>query len=217
MADVASSGSSSSKSLMWMTAALFAGMAVLLVGGLFLATRVVKSLGIRNSLGAGSVQTKRGTYRLEREREVGPPVPMYPHASLIVPGDDAAEQSVKDNENGIARVTYQSEDSRDFIDKWYQERLPQVFERHDAETPRTKDMITAGVSDKDIAFEATKGAHTRILTLTENTSGTQITVIRIDRPDAADANGAPIEAPEAAPGQSPEQTPSETPQPAPQQ
>lgn len=216
MADAASSGSSSSKSLMWMTAALFAGMAVLLVGGLFLATRVVRSLGIRNSLGSGSVQTQRGTYRLEREREVGPPVPMYPHAALVVPGDDAAEQSVKDGESGITRVIYQSEDSRDFIDKWYQDRLPQGFERHDSEAPRTKEMLIAGVPDKAIAYDAIKGAHTRILALTENLGGTQISIIRMDKPDAADANGSPTTAPDMQ-GQTPDQTPTETPQSAPQQ
>ncbi|HUI75423.1 MAG TPA: hypothetical protein VLX32_10775 [Candidatus Acidoferrum sp.] len=191
-----SGGSSSSKSLMWMTAALFAGMAVLLVGGLFLAGRVVRSYGIRASLGSTTVQTKQGTYRLEREREVGPAVPMYPHASLVVPDDDAAVQAAKDAENGIARVTYESDDSRDFIDKWYQDHLPQGFERHDAETPRTEILMAAGVQDSDIAFGATKNGHTRVVVLSEMTGGTtKISIVRIERPEPADSDPAPPQQP----------------------
>ncbi|HUL14765.1 MAG TPA: hypothetical protein VLV88_02120 [Terriglobales bacterium] len=188
---VSGSGSSSSKSLMWMTAALFAGMAVLLTGGLFLAGRVVRSYGIRASLGSNTVQTKQGTYRLEREREVGPAVPMYPHASLVVPGDDEAAQAAKDAQNGIARVIYESDDSTEFIDKWYQDHLPQGFERHDAETPRSEILTAAGVRDNDIAFDATKNGHTRVVVISELMGGTtKISIVRIERPEPADSNPA---------------------------
>jgi hypothetical protein len=190
-----SGGSSSSKSLMWMTAALFTGMGVLLTGGLFLAGRVVRSFGIRASLGSTTVQTQQGTYRLEREREVGPAVPMYPHASLVMPDDDAAVQEAKDAQNGIARVTYESEDSRDFIDKWYQDHLPQGFERHDEETPRSEILIAARVQDTDIAFDATKGGHTRVLVLSETPGGTRISIVRIERPEPADSSPAPQQQP----------------------
>jgi hypothetical protein len=187
-----SGNSSSSKSLMWMTAALFAGMAVLLVGGLFLAGRVVRSFGIRASLGGPqTVQTKQGTYRLEREKEVGPAVPLYPHASLVVPDDDAAVLEAKDAEKGIGRVTYESDDSRDFIDKWYQDHLPQVFERHSAETPLTADLTSARVQDNDIAFSATKNGHTRIVVLSEIAAGTKISIVRMDKPEAAASDSAP--------------------------
>jgi hypothetical protein len=190
MADGAISGnSSSSKSLMWMTAALFAGMAALLVGGLFLAGRVIRSVGIRSSVGPQTVRTQNGVYQLEREREVGPPVPMYPGATLVIASDESAAQSVKDAENGTAKVIYVSNDPRDMVDQWYGDHLPKGFERYDASTAPFPDFFQeAGVRDTDIAYSAEKNGHTRIVELSVNPSGTKITIIRIDKPEANDSN-----------------------------
>jgi hypothetical protein len=189
MADGATSGNSSSKSLMWMTAALFAGMGVLLTGGLFLAGRVMRSMGIRSSLGSTTVQTKQGTYRLEREREVGPPVPMYPGAALVVASDETTAQDAKDAENGMTRVLYQSGDARDVVDQWYGDHLPKEFRRHDAgESPLPDIFRDARVADSDIAYAAERGGHTRILTLSLDSAGTKITIIRIDKPEQSDPN-----------------------------
>src|SRR5215813_9440943 len=107
MAD-APAGSSASKSLLWMTGALFGGMAILLFGGLFLAGRVVRSVGISNSVGSGTMKTPNGGLKVEREKEVGPGIPMYPHSSLIVPGESDAARAARDAQNNITRVLYHS-------------------------------------------------------------------------------------------------------------
>lgn len=189
MADAPASGSSSSKSLMWMSVALFGGMAVLLGGGLFLAGRVVRSVGMSASAGPNVVRTPGGGLRVEREKEVGPGIPMYPHASLVIPGEKEAVQAAKDAENNTTRVVYLTTDPRDLVDQWYQDHLAKDFQRHDAgETPQLDVFRDARVSGDDIAFLAERESHTRIVALTTDATGTRITLIRIDKPSAEDSS-----------------------------
>lgn len=189
MADAPASGSSSSKSLMWMSVALFGGMAVLLGGGLFLAGRVVRSVGMSASAGPNVVRTPGGGLRVEREKEVGPGIPMYPHASLVIPGEKEAVQAAKDAENNTTRVVYLTTDPRDLVDQWYQDHLAKDFQRHDAgETPQLDVFRDARVSGDDIAFLAERESHTRIVALTMDATGTRITLIRIDKPSAEDSS-----------------------------
>lgn len=189
MADAPASGSSTSKSLMWMSVALFGGMAVLLGGGLFLAGRVVRSVGMSASAGPNVVRTPGGGLRVEREKEVGPGIPMYPHASLVIPGEKEAVQATKDAENNTTRVVYLTTDPRDLVDQWYQDHLAKDFQRHDAgETPQLDVFQDARVSGDDIAFLAERENHTRIVALTMDATGTRITLIRIDKPSAEDSS-----------------------------
>jgi hypothetical protein len=188
MADAPASSSSSSKSLMWMSVALFGGMAVLLGGGLFLAGRVVRSVGMSASAGPNVVRTPAGGLRVEREKEVGPGIPMYPHASLVIPGDREAAQAAKDAENSTTRVIYLTTDPRDLVDQWYQDHLAKDFQRHEAgETPQPDVFRDARVSGDDITFLAERENHTRIVALTMDAAGTRITLIRIDKPSAEDS------------------------------
>ena len=91
MAEGSSSGnSSSSKSLMWMMIGLFTGIGVLLAGGLFVASRVVRSMGLSAASAKDTVRTPGGSFRMEKETQVGPGLPVYPRSSLIVPDDEAA-------------------------------------------------------------------------------------------------------------------------------
>ena len=120
MAEGSSSGnSSSSKSLMWMMIALFLGLGLLLTGGLFVASRVVHSLGLSAASAKDTVRTPGGTFRLEKETEVGPGLPIYPRSSLVVPDDDAATAAIKQARNGIETSTYHTTDLRDYVESWY--------------------------------------------------------------------------------------------------
>jgi hypothetical protein len=185
----ASSGPSSSKSLMWMTAALFGGMAVLLGGGLFVAGRVVRSVGLGASAGPNTMKTPGGGFKLEREKEVGPGIPMYPHSALIVPGESDAMKAAQDANHNITRVIYHSGDPRTMVDQWYQDHLSNVFERHDTgQLPMPDVFRDARVSGDDITFLAEKNSHTRIIALTAEGEGTIITLIRIDTPTPEDAS-----------------------------
>ena len=167
MAEGSTSGnSSSSKSLMWMMIGLFTGLAVLLAGGLFLASRVVRSMGLSAASAKDTVRTPGGSFRLEKENEVGPGLPVYPRSSLVVPDDDAAAAAIKQAQNGIQTSTYHTTDTRDFVDEWYSKHLSPEFTRRDAgHKPVPAIFNDARVSDSDIAFVAEREQMVRIVAL----------------------------------------------------
>ena len=73
MAESSASGeSSSSKSLLFMTIAVFLGLSCLLGGGLFLANRVVRSIGLVAATSRDTIHTPAGSFRIEKQAEVRP-------------------------------------------------------------------------------------------------------------------------------------------------
>jgi hypothetical protein len=199
MAEGSSSGnSSSSKSLMWMMIGLFTGLAILLAGGLFVASRVVGSMGLSAASAKDTVRTPGGSFRLEKETEVGPGLPVYPRSSLIVPDDAAAAAAVKQAQSGIETATYHTNDTRDFVDQWYSKHLSPEFTRRDAaEKPVPAIFSEARVSDNDIAFVAEREQLVRIVALSADSGGTRISLIRFSKssPTSTESPVAPQPAP----------------------
>jgi hypothetical protein len=199
MAEGSSSGnSSSSKSLMWMMIGLFTGLAILLAGGLFVASRVVGSMGLSAASAKDTVRTPGGNFRLEKETEVGPGVPVYPRSSLIVPDDAAAAAAVKEAQSGIQSSNYHTNDMRDFVDQWYSKHLSPEFTRRDAGGSLVPAILSeAQVSDKDIAFVAQREQMVRIVALSVDSGGTRISLIRFSKssPTSTESPAAPPPAP----------------------
>ncbi|MGB9464400.1 MAG: hypothetical protein WBR10_04760 [Candidatus Acidiferrum sp.] len=198
MAEGSSSGnSSSSKSLMWMMIGLFTGLGILLAGGLFVASRVVRSMGLTAASARDTVRTPGGSFRLEKETAVGPGLPVYPRSSLIVPDDEEAMAAVKQAQNGIETSNYHTTDVRDFVDNWYKEHLSPEFTRHDAgDKPVPEIFRDARVSDEDIAFVAERDQMVRVVALSLDSGGTKISLIRFSKSGTEPA--APAESPAAA-------------------
>ena len=185
MAETPAGESSSSKSLLWMMIAFFAGISVLLGGGMFLASRIMRTAGLSASMNKDTVRTPIGSYRMEKEGAVGPGLPLYPHASLILPGEEASAEAIQNAKRGMDAVNYHSPDLRDSVDNWYAKHLGPEFKRHDAgELPLPDIFRDARVSDNDIAFVAERGQQVRIVALSLDANGTKIALIRFDKPAA---------------------------------
>jgi hypothetical protein len=194
MANGSTSGnSSSSKSLMWMMIGLFTALGVLLGGGLFVANRVIRSMGLSAASSRETIRTPGGSFRLEKENEIGPGLPAYPRSSLVVPDDNAAAAAIKQAQNGIDIATYHTTDTRDFVDSWYSKHLSPEFTRHDAgERPVPAIFNDARVSDSDIAFVAERDQMVRIVALSLDSGGTKISFIRFTKsPSAQSTEQAP--------------------------
>jgi len=193
-----SGNSSSSKSLMWMMIGLFTGLAVLLGSSLFVASRAVRSMGLSAASAKDTMRTPGGSFRLEKETEVGPGLPLYPRSALVVPDDDTAATSIKEAQNGIETSIYHTTDTRDFVDSWYTKHLSPEFTRRDAgEKPVPAILSGTRVSDNDIAFVAEREQMVRIVALSLDSGGTKISFIRFSRTSPASAE-APAAAPPAA-------------------
>jgi len=187
-----SGGASSSRSLMWMMLALFGGLAILLGAALFVASRAVRSIGLSAAGARDSIHTPGGTFRLQKETEVGPGLPVYPRASLIVPDDQAAAAAIKQAQKGIEVSSYYSSDTRDFVDGWYSKHLSPEFARHDAGSqPEGSFYNDAHISQNDIVFVAERERMVRVVALATDASGTKISLIRFDK-SPAEGPGVPL-------------------------
>ncbi|MGA2813662.1 MAG: hypothetical protein ABSG16_19845 [Candidatus Acidiferrum sp.] len=196
MADSSSSGdSSSSKSLMWMMLALTVGLGVMLGGGLFIANTLLHSMSLAAATGNKNVvRTPIGSFRVQKQNQNGPGLPVYPRSSLQLPGTDSAGQIVQDAHEGLTEVTYRSADDREAIDAWYSQHLSAEFSRHDAsERPLPEAFRAVRVADGDIAFLAERGNNIRALTLSQEANGTRICLMQVQVTAAPnpESSGAP--------------------------
>lgn len=183
MAESTSGESSASKSLLWMMIAFFAGVAVLLGGGMFLASRVSKMAGMSAAINKDTRRSPGGTFRLEKESAIGAGLPLYPRASLVVPGENEAAEAMENAKKGIEEANYHSTDTRDSVDGWYIKHLSAEFKRRDAgEKPLPEIFNNVRVSDSDIAFVAERGQRISIVALSLDAAGTKIALIRFDKP-----------------------------------
>jgi hypothetical protein len=168
---------------MWMMIALFGGMAVMLGGGLFMAGRLVRSMGMATTTAKDTVKSPLGSFRMEKADQAGPGLPVYPRSSLELPGDDQAVEAIKDNESGINGVSYHSADSRDSVDEWYAKHLSPQYTRHDpGEKPAPRIFADARLADSEIVFMAEHGPQARLVALSVDPTGTKISLIHFDRP-----------------------------------
>lgn len=182
MAESMSTDNSTSRSLMWMMVAVLGGLGIMLIGGLFLANKMVRSVGLAAATSRDTVHTPRGSLRYERQSDVGPSMPVYPTAALVLPSDKAATEAIKERNEGISSATYQTHDSRDMVDLWYSKHLTAEFSRHDAgEKPLPDVFHDARVADSDIAFVAQRGKQVRIVALAIDATGTSVTLIGFDK------------------------------------
>ena len=212
MADGVTGNSYSSKSLLWMTVGLFASMGILLGGGFFLAGRVMRTAGLVATNDGKTMHTPLGSLRIEREKQMGPILPVYPGGTLIVPDNHEALKQAVEAKSGITRTIYQADGDPDLVDKWYQDHLSTEFKRRGpGESVMPEFFAQLKISDSTVAFIADRKGQTRVVTLAPDARGVQISLIRIDRPDTsapdenAPANPSAVTAPadSAAPAQQP--------------
>jgi hypothetical protein len=168
-----------------MMIALFAGIGILLGGGMFTASRVVRTLGLSAVTEKDTLRVPGGSLRLQKESQMGPGLPVFPGATLVLPDENATKETLKQARSGVSTVLYHTADSRAVVDNWYASHLGPEFARHDAgENPLPAIFRDARVSDSDIAFVAERNRQVRIVALSLDSEGTKISLVRSDPPAA---------------------------------
>src|SRR5260370_24698055 len=119
----ASDGGSSSKSLLFMMIAMTSGFCILLGGALLMTSRVINALGLRAGTDRATVRTPLGEFRVEKAREVGPGLPVYPAASLVLRGSADARLPLDEDRPQVIDTTYHSNASPAYAPPWYLEHL----------------------------------------------------------------------------------------------
>ena len=188
MADGVTGSSYSSKSLLWMTLGLFFAMGVLLGGAFFLGGRAMRSAGLVSAKDGKNAHTPLGSLRIEREKELGPTLPLYPNGTLVIPDQHEALKQAQEARSGITRTLYQADDDPDLVDHWYQDHLTAEFKRRGPGESLMPDVFKQlNISDSTVAFLADRKGLIRVVTLVPDSRGVQITLIRYDLPGAASA------------------------------
>jgi hypothetical protein len=188
MADGVTGSSYSSKSLLWMTLGLFFAMGVLLGGAFFLGGRAMRSAGLVSANDGKTAHTPLGSLRIEREKELGPTLPLYPNGTLVIPDQHEALKQAQEARSGITRTLYQADDDPDLVDHWYQDHLTAEFKRRGpGESLMPEVFKQLNISDSTVAFLADRKGLIRVVTLVPDSRGVQITLIRYDLPGAASA------------------------------
>jgi hypothetical protein len=162
-----------------MMIALTCGFGVLLGGGLLMASRVISALGIRAGSDKTTVRTPLGEFRVEKAKEVGPGLPVYPAATLVLPGAAAAHPPSSDDQPQVLASTYHTNSSREYVATWYLEHLSPEFVRQDSGPKKLPEAFRdAHISDDDIAFVGERGEQLRVVALAIDDMGTKITLLR---------------------------------------
>src|SRR6267154_1273887 len=175
----ASDGASSSKSLLFMMIAMACGFSILLGGALLMTSRVINALGLRAGSDKTTVRTPLGEFRVEKAREVGPGLPVYPAAALVLRGSADAHVPLDDDRPQVMASTYRSNASREFVANWYLEHLSPEFARQDSGPKKLPEALRdAHISDDDIAFVGERGDQIRVVALALDEMGTKITLLR---------------------------------------
>jgi hypothetical protein len=191
-----SGGAPSSKSLLFMMIAVTCGFSILLGGGLVMASRVIQAMQLRSGSDKSTLRTPLGDFRLEKARQVGPGLPVYPQSDLVLPGADSSHVSPNDDATQVLSSTYHTNASREFVVNWYMEHLSPEFTRQDSGPKKLPEVFrNSHINDDDIAFLGERGDQVRVVSLSADDTGTKIILLR-----AANQSSTP------APSQSPSPT-----------
>src|SRR5205823_7687112 len=120
-----------------------------------------------------------GEFRVEKAREVGPGLPVYPAAALVLRGSADAHVPLDDDRPQVMASTYHSNASREFVANWYLEHLSPEFARQDSGPKKLPEAFRdSHISDDDIAFVGERGDQIRVVALALDDMGTKITLLR---------------------------------------
>jgi hypothetical protein len=181
----ASAGAPSSKSLLFMMIAMTCGFCILIGGGMFTASRIIQAMQIRSGSDKSTVRTPIGDFRMQRAQQVGPGLPVYPQADLVVPGADSSHVSLQEDANQVVSGTYHTTASREFVVNWYMEHLSQEFTRQDSGPKKLPGVFrNSHITDDDIVFFGERGDQVRLVSLTADDAGTKITLLRAASPSS---------------------------------
>jgi hypothetical protein len=190
-----------------MMAAMFCGFAILLSAGLLMTSRVIHALQLNSESDKSIVRTPLGDYRVEKAQDVGPGLPIYPQATLVLPGGGPIHSPANVNQPQVVTSTYHTNSSREYVADWYLGHLSPEFVRQDP-GPKTLPQAfqESPITEADVIFVGERGDQVRLVCLTAEDLGTKITLLR----SAKQPSQAPTQEP--APAEAPPPAQTSTPQ-----
>jgi hypothetical protein len=168
-----------------MMLAMVCAVGILLGAGIAVSSRVLSSMSSPAGAGSLTAHTATADFRVEKLNDVGPGLPLYPHAVLLLPGTEGGEATPQKPHVQLQTTGYYTEDMRDLVDSWYLQHLGTEFVRHKVGDPQAPDELSeVTVPSDSVVFVGKRGDQVRLVTLTSNSSGTRITLVRFAKRQA---------------------------------
>ena len=169
----------STRSRFWMTAALASGMVFLIGGAIFMISRVGHALQMPAGGDELTLRTPTGDWRVERPNEVGPGLPVYPDAKLVLPDQRSRPAAPKNNQAPAQTATYYTNDPGEFVDDWYMKHLGSEFVRSDSAARAIPGAPSdLQISSTDVTFVGERGDQVRIVKIAQDSTGAKIMLAR---------------------------------------
>ena len=159
--------------------AMTCGVCILVGGGFLMTSRLINTLALRNSSDKATVRTPLGDFRVDKAKEIGPTLPVYPASTLVLPGTDAARLPSSDSLPQVVTSTYHTNSSREYVANWYVEHLSPEFVRQDTGPKNLPEAFREShISEDDIAFVGERADQIRVVVLGSDSMGTKIALLR---------------------------------------
>ena len=144
-----------------------------------MASRVIQAMQLRAGSDKSTVRTPIGDFRYEKAQEVGPSLPVYPQAILVLPSVAEGHLSANDDSDQVVSSTYHTNAAREFVANWYMEHLSSEFTRQDSGPKKLPEVFQKShIADDDIAFVGERGDQVRLVALSADENGTKISLLR---------------------------------------
>jgi hypothetical protein len=169
----------SNRALWWVLGVIITLLLVLLLGGLFIASRVIRGISIE---GPNQVQirTPAGNVNVQKVAEDDTGLPVYPGATLRSDGANIQFQpSEQEGGVGLAAVSYMSADGFDKVSAWYRQKLDASFRIEKNQSVVQVNGVNVGRAD--LAYVSHQDDRVRIVALERRGSRTQISLVRIGK------------------------------------
>ncbi len=169
--------------LWWVLGIFCAGVVVLGLSALVLASYFLKDARIRGGDARVEISTPAGRLTVAKNAGQETGLPIYPGASAIESKGANIEFSTPEDERvGVAAAHYHTSDPFEKVDAWYRKHLGPEFTREEGDE-HTHKVFARGVtlSSRDIAFISDQDDLVRVVAIKRKWDGTEIALARIGK------------------------------------
>ena len=168
--------------LWWLLGLLLAGIAVLGIGGVLVASFVLRNVEVRKSGNGVQIETPVGGVKVNKDAAADPGLPVYPGAATSESGATVELTGPDEDRFTVTAARYRTADPITKVDEWYQERLGAEFQREGPGVMRRKkDIFGVTVKSSDIAFIAEEKDLLRVVALELKGIYTEVALARIGK------------------------------------
>ncbi|MGA8144070.1 MAG: hypothetical protein WB987_09310 [Candidatus Acidiferrales bacterium] len=165
--------------VLWILAIVGGGFVLLILGGLLVASLVIRRVHVSQTGKQVEIETPAGALRVNSDQLHATGLPVYPGAKQDKSQGSAVEFSAAGGAGmGIATEKYMATDDLDQVSEWYQQKLGPSYKREEHGSAGHREHVS---SEADVAYIYEKGDNTRIVALTKKSAGVEIELVRVGK------------------------------------